>query len=95
MQTAELKHFYQIKEQTIFRIDSSAVFEIPKLEPDFIVLTQSPKVNLDRVTERYPNAVYIADGSNYKSYVARWEATCTKKKIPFHNTYEKGFYKIE
>lgn len=95
VQTAELKHFYQIKEQTIFRIDSSAVFEIPKLEPDIIVLTQSPKVNLDRVTERYPNAVYIADGSNYKSYVARWEATCKKKKIPFHNTYEKGFYKIE
>ena len=95
VQAAKLKHFYQIKEQTIFRIDSSAVFEIPKLEPDIIVLTQSPKVNLDRLTERYPNAVYIADGSNYKSYVARWEATCTKKKIPFHNTYEKGFYKIE
>jgi competence protein ComEC len=36
----------------------------------------------------------VVDGSNFKTYIKIWEATCKKEKIPFHNTNEKGFYKI-
>jgi competence protein ComEC len=36
----------------------------------------------------------IADGSNYKSYISRWKASCGKAKIPFHATGEKGFYRL-
>ena len=36
----------------------------------------------------------VADGSNYKYYCKLWKATCKKQKIPFHNTNEKGFYKL-
>lgn len=49
-----------------------------------------------------PNATFgdckpkliIADGSNSKFNVRLWKATCEKEKIPFHNTVEKGFYKL-
>ena len=80
---------------TILRIDSLAIYNIEGLNPDYILLTQSPKLNLNRLLSRYPNAKIIADGSNYKSSVDRWKLTCEQQKIPFHNTYEKGFYKIE
>ena len=91
----KLKHYYTYKEKKILRLDSLGIYEISNLKPDYIVLTQSPKINLDRLLERFPEVAVIADGSNYKSYAARWEETCRKNKIPFHNTYEKGFYKIE
>ena len=102
----EKQHITEIKQDSLsyiftnskfilLRIDSLALFNIEGLNPDFILLTQSPKLNLNRLINRYPNVKIIADGSNYKSYVDRWESTCLKKKIPFHNTYEKGFYKIE
>ena len=47
---------------------------------------------MDRLIDSLRPIKIIADGSNYKSYVARWKATCLKQKIPFHYTGEKGFY---
>jgi len=91
----ELKPIFKVNESYILRIDSLGVYDLKAFKPDYIVLSQSPKINLERVLKRFPNTRIIADGSNYKSYVDRWESTCLKKKIPFHNTYEKGFYKIE
>ena len=41
------------------------------------------------------NTKYIADASNYKSYVQRWKTTCMNKKIPFHSTYEKGAFVLK
>ena len=77
----------------IFILDSIGVY--PKgIHPDIVVLTQSPKVNLNRLlTVQHPEII-IADGSNYKSYVAAWKTTCEKRNIPFHSTYEKGYYNL-
>ncbi len=74
-------------------IDSSAVYQISD-RPDVIVLTQSPKFNLERMLKTVRPTIIIADGSNYKSYAARWQQTCLKQKIPFHFTGEKGFFRI-
>jgi competence protein ComEC len=75
-------------------LDSSRYY--PKGQnPDILILRQSPKVNLDRVFENCKPKLVIADASNYRSYVSLWEATCRKQKIPFHNTYEKGFYQLK
>lgn len=90
-----LRHFYINSENLILKIDSLSIFDIEGITPDYIILTQSPKLNLNRLITRYPNIKIIADGSNYKSYVDRWKLTCKQQKIPFHNTYEKGFYKID
>ncbi len=77
----------------IIILDSLAI--LPKnLKPDILILRQSPKVNLDRILRLYKPKIIVADASNYKTYVTCWKRTCLKQKIPFHSTYEKGFYKI-
>jgi competence protein ComEC len=88
-----LKNLVYFKGNKILLIDSSAVY--PKsIHPDIVLLTQSAKINLERMLETMKPKVVIADGSNYKTIQKRWEATCSKQKIPFHATSEKGFYKI-
>jgi len=78
----------------ILIIDKEAVYS-PDTKPDILILTQSPKVNLERlITEIQPKGI-IADATNYKSAVKLWKATCRKEKIPFHATAEKGFYSIK
>jgi len=83
-----------IKGIKILIIDSTAI--CPSLsKPDILILIQSPKINLARLLSYYHPRTVIADGSNYKTYVALWKATCIKRKIPFHATAEKGFYKLK
>lgn len=78
----------------ILIIDSTAVYPISS-KPDVVILIQSPKINLSRLLSKQQPQIVIADGSNYKTYVTLWKATCIKQKIPFHATAEKGFYKLE
>lgn len=85
-------HYFNGKK--LFVIDSFAVFP-PDLAADIILLTKSPKINLERFIYANKPKVIVADGSNYKLYVKLWSQTCAKRKIPFHATAEKGFYKIE
>ena len=90
--TAEsLKNFYSINHQTLYVMDSLALYPVPK-EIDYLLLTHSTKVNLERVLDSIRPKMVLADGSNYKSVVKRWEQTCTQKEIPFHYTGEKGHY---
>ena len=77
----------------ILILDSLGVY--PKqIHPDILLITQSPKINLERFLLAKKPKIIVADGSNYKSYVALWKATCEKEKIPFHATGEKGFYRL-
>jgi competence protein ComEC len=64
-------------------------------QPHFVLLRNSPKVNLNRVIDSLKPQHIIADASNYKSYIKRWQATCRHKKIPFHYTNEKGAFIVE
>ena len=88
-----LKNSYAFEDELLLIIDSTGIY--PKTASHKILLTQSPKINLDRLLDSISPKVIIADGSNYKSYVERWEATCIKNKIPFHYTGEKGAYYFE
>lgn len=88
-----LNNSYSFHEKSLLIIDSMGIY--PNLTSPKILLTQSPRINLDRLIGRLmPNEI-IADGSNYKSYINRWKATCIKNKIPFHYTGEKGYYNFE
>ena len=89
----QLQNLYYFKGKKIVLIDSSAIYP-PKIKPDILIITQSPKLNLERLLSLYKPTQIVADGSNYKSYVRLWKTTCLKEKIPFHYTNEKGFYKI-
>lgn len=87
----ELKNTAHFNGKRILIIDSTGIY--PKLHhPEIIVLTQSPKINLDRLIQINQPKVIVADASNYKSLQKHWSVTCLKAKIPFHSTSEKGFY---
>lgn len=88
-----LQNVAYYKHNPILIVDSLGIYKLSE-QPKIIVLTQSPELNLERLlAETHPQQI-VADGSNYKSYVKRWKATCEKAKIPFHATAEKGFYKL-
>ncbi|MBK5192186.1 MAG: ComEC family competence protein [Flavobacteriaceae bacterium] len=90
-----LKNVFQLSEKLVLLIDNSGVYDIPGFKPDLIILTNSPKVNLDRIIEKLNPEMIIADGSNYPSYILNWKATGLNKKIPFHATGEKGAFIID
>jgi len=74
-------------------VDENIAFK-DLIKPDILLLTNSPKVNLERLIDQLHPSQIIADGTNYKSNIKKWKTTCLKTKIPFHATAEKGFYNI-
>ena len=89
----ELHNYIYFNGKKIFVLDSSGVY--PKNNnPDILLLTQSSKINLDRLLITMKPKIVIADASNFKNIQRNWKASCEKHKIPFHATAEKGFYKL-
>ncbi|GEC78960.1 ComEC/Rec2 family competence protein [Flavobacterium aquatile] len=88
-----LSNLYYFKDKKILLMDSSAVY-LANEKPDVLVITNSPKVNLERIFKQWKPKQVVVDAANFKSYIKVWKATCSKEKIPFHDTTEKGFYKL-
>jgi competence protein ComEC len=88
-----IKNIFIYNSKKILLIDSSGIYE-NKIQPDVIILTQLPKINLDRVLQELKPKIVIADATNSSSIQKRWKASCLKKNIPFHATREKGYYKL-
>ena len=89
-----LVNSYFLHERSIIILDSLGTYLAEK-KGSSLVLTNSPKINLERVIANTKPKIIIADGSNYISYINRWKVTCMERKIPFHYTGEKGFYSFE
>ena len=81
--------FYNGKK--IFIVDSSG-FYLPKIKPDILLITKSPKINPDRIIKDINPKMVIVDATNSYALQKYWKASCMKKNIPFHATAEKGFY---
>ena len=88
----KLPNVLQLNKQIILFIDTAGVYNLTDLRQPIVLLRQSPKINLERLINRLQPTIIIADGSNYKSYVRRWKATCLKLQIPFWSTNEQGAY---
>jgi competence protein ComEC len=97
IETTTVKPFPNIlifRNKKMLLIDSLSVY--PKAEAiEWLVLTQSPKIHLERLIDSLQPSHIIADGNNYTSYVKRWRETCKKRKLPFHHTGTKGAFIIE
>lgn len=93
--TNKIPNVFQFKNQQIIRIDSLGAYKISDLQKPIVLLQYSPKINLKRLIAELKPIQIIADGTNYKSYVNRWEATCIKEKTPFHYTGQNGAFKLE
>ncbi|MGB7395038.1 MAG: ComEC/Rec2 family competence protein [Pricia sp.] len=87
-----LKNSYRWGDKNILVIDSLGVYQSIANRTDYLLLTGSPKLNLERLIDSIHPKTIIADGSNYRSYVSRWKKTCKERTVPFHNTGEKGAF---
>ena len=87
-----LQDMILFKNKKILLVDSLGIYAIKSIKPDYVLLRNSPKINLERLIDSIKPKIIIADGSNYKSYVLRWENTCKKRKLPFHQTGKKGAF---
>lgn len=89
-----MRNTFYFQNKKILILDSSGVY-LQNCKPDILVITKSPKINLERLLQKLHPVTVVADASNYKTYIKIWKATCQKQKIPFHATGEKGFYRLE
>jgi competence protein ComEC len=90
-----LQNSYILKNKSLLIIDGSGVYPSDVPGPDYLLLRQSPKLNLERTIDSLRPKSILADGSNYPSVIKRWQATSKEMGIPFHYTGEKGAFEFD
>jgi competence protein ComEC len=88
----DFKNFIHFSNKNILVIDSLGIYKINGLQKPIVVLQYSPKINLERLIQTINPSQIIADGSNYRSYVAHWKMISEKENIPFYDTKENGAF---
>ena len=90
----EIPDIFRYNNKNILILDSLGI--VPKQgKIHTVLLTNSPRINLNRLIDSLRPKQIVADGSSYFSYVARWEKTCKLKKLPFSYTAKQGAFPIE
>lgn len=84
-------NIFLIDKQKLLIVDENAVFE-PLKNADLILLTQSPKINLQSLIRQLNPRLIIADGTNYKSLIKLWQETCKKQQVEFYYTTKEGAF---
>ena len=86
-----LQNAYRLGQAQLLVVDADGVYDTADLCPDLVLLTGSPRIHLGRLIERSRPARIVADGTNYTSFVRRWDATCRAYGVPFHATANGAF----
>lgn len=88
------KNTYVSHDFQLLIIDKKVEYKIPGFFPTHLLITDDPKVNLDRVLDYLRPQKVICDGSNKPWNVARWQKSCQKRNIPFINLNQQGAFPI-
>lgn len=94
LQIKTFKNTFITEELRLLVLDEKGIYNIPGLEATHLLISNNPRVNLDRVLENIRPKMVFADGSNYPWNASRWKMSCQKHKIPFINLREQGAYPI-
>ncbi len=90
-----LQNSYALKNKSLLVLDGLVDYPSNLVGPDYLLLTKSPKINLERTIGSLRPKMILADGSNYPIQVKRWQATSREMQIPFHYTGEQGAYQFD
>jgi len=90
-----LQNSYHFKGQSLLILNKPEIISQKFLKTDYVILGNSPKINLNRFLNSIKPKIIIADGSNYKSDIPRWKKSCSDRKLPFYYTGEKGAFILE
>lgn len=85
-----LKNSYHVKEKNLVILDQPELAYYQSTNPDLLILSGSPAINLDRYLSAKKPKKIVADGSSYKNYIRRWQNSCDNYGIPFYDTAKEG-----
>ncbi|MEO9952778.1 ComEC/Rec2 family competence protein [Nonlabens sp.] len=88
-----LKNVVGYKGDQLIVIDENGVYNT-EIKNATVLLSHSPKINLERLILDLNPKLIIADGSNYRNVVNTWKATCDKMNVKLLNTYEAGAIEV-
>ena len=89
IQKNTLKNSYVYDDLHISIIETEMILH-PEKENQLIILTHSPKINLERIILNHHPKMVIASVHNYKNMVQKWKNTCAKYEVPFYSVSENG-----
>jgi competence protein ComEC len=84
-------NIFMVGNKKVLVVDKEGVFE-PVKKSNFVVLTASPKINLERLIKQLKPQLIVADNNNYKSFVKRWQKTCKQLNVSFYDVSKKGTF---
>lgn len=88
----KIKNVFSFYDKSILVIDSLGVYNLKNYSENYVLLRQSPNINLTRLIKKLNPELIIADASNYKSHIALWQKTCENHNIKFHYTVTNGAF---
>ena len=89
---SEFSNLFLTGNKRVLMIDGEVPVDDFGFHPDMIVLKNAPKINLERLLNRIRPEIVISDGSNFRSQTKRWQTTCQKLGIRFHDTFQNGAF---
>lgn len=89
-----VRNVYVFKNKKLLIVNEGSIYTT-SFKPQIILLTASPKINLNRLIAMIQPEIVVVDNNNYKSYVAKWKATCLKNDVPFHSIREDGAFVLK
>jgi competence protein ComEC len=90
--TKQIPQVFAHGDALVLRVDARGTYEVPYLKNPIVLLSNSPKINLERLLQLLCPVKIIADGSNKSFYRQKWAATCAAYGVEFHDTYTKGAF---
>lgn len=88
-----LKNVLSHKEVPLIVVDENSLYS-NEIKNATVLLSHSPKINLERLILDISPKLIIIDGSNYRNIVDKWKVTCDKNNVELLNTYEVGAIEI-
>jgi len=85
------QNIFIINGKKVLLLDKKGIYT-PVKSCDIVVITQSPKINLERLIKQLKPQLIIADNTNYKSFVKRWQKTCKQLNVSFYDVSKKGAF---
>jgi competence protein ComEC len=93
--SSQIPSVFKFKNKSILVIDEMGVYKVPNFQPEYVLLKDSPKFNLDRCIAFLNPKYIIVDGSNDPYLKQRWKMSCAKWNIEFYDISQYGAFHLK
>lgn len=86
------REVFVFKDQIYLIVDESLAYDQLKSTKMILIISNNPKINLERVLMKLTPSKVIVTAKNYTSNVNKWKSTCSKLQVPFYDISKQGVY---